>query len=61
MRSTFRDEHFRIGIGRWLRETIVKTGQSLEWPVDADEIALRTAGPLPRLHGPVVGGSSCSR
>ena len=39
----------------------LETGQSLEWPADADEIALRTAGALPTLHGPIVGGSSCSR
>ena len=35
--------------------------ERLEWPGDAAEIAVRTAGALPTLHGPVVGGTSCNR
>jgi len=32
---------------------VAETGEWLQWPDDADEIAVRTAGALPRLHGPV--------
>ncbi len=41
----------------WLPDT----GEWLIWPADADLIAVMTAGALPRLHGPVVGGATCNR
>jgi hypothetical protein len=38
-----------------------ESGESLQWPEDAAKIAERTAGALPTLHGPVVGGTPCNR
>ena len=35
-----------------------ENAECLIWPEDAAEIAVRTAGFLPRLHGPVVGRAS---